>query len=96
MPFQKGQSGNPGGKAKLTLADGRTLTDLAREHTVDALATLAKVATKGESESARVSAATALLDRGWGRPRQDLGVEMTSDEGFATLLEQARKRACAA
>jgi len=31
---------------------------------------LGGIATKGESEAARVSAATALLDRGWGRPLQ--------------------------
>lgn len=42
---------------------------------------------------ARVSAAIALLDRGWGRPKQELGIEMKSDEAVAKLLEQARRRA---
>ena len=32
MAFQKGQSGNPSGKAKATLPDGRTLSELAREY----------------------------------------------------------------
>ncbi|HEV7253866.1 MAG TPA: hypothetical protein VGN97_12340 [Mesorhizobium sp.] len=32
--------------------------------------TLAEVAQKGESEGARVAAANALLDRGFGRPSQ--------------------------
>jgi hypothetical protein len=94
MTFRKGQSGNPGGRAKLTLPDGRTLTDLAREHTPKAVEALVAVLDSAEaSDAAKVSAATAILDRGWGRPRQDLGIEMLPDAETATLLEQARKRA---
>jgi hypothetical protein len=93
MPFQKGRSGNPGGKSKV-LVDGRTLTDLARDHTERAVQALVEVLEKPEaSDAAKVSAATALLDRGWGRPKQDLGIEMKPDEATATLLEEARKRA---
>lgn len=44
----------------------------AKEFAGDALAALKKVATKGRSEGARVAAATALLDRGYGRPRQSI------------------------
>jgi hypothetical protein len=94
MPFQKGQSGNPGGKSKVVLPDGKTLTDLARDHTAKAVEALVKVIDSSEaSDAAKVSAATAILDRGWGRPRQDLGIEMKSDETAASLLEQARRRA---
>ncbi|KPH79333.1 hypothetical protein [Bosea vaviloviae] len=49
-----------------------TLSDLARTHTAVALKALVTVATKGESESARVSAANALLDRAYGKPRQSI------------------------
>lgn len=63
-PFPKGQSGNPGGRPK-RLLEVRTL---ARRHTISAIATLLEIATHGESESARVAAANALLDRGWGKP----------------------------
>lgn len=52
------------GKAK------RELADMAKQHAPAALKTLADIATKGESEAARVSAATAILDRGYGRPPQ--------------------------
>lgn len=94
MPFQKGQSGNPGGRAKVTLADGRTLTDVAREHTVDAVQALRRVLTDKEAPHvAKVSAAVALLDRGWGRPRQDMGVDLMVGTEVASLLEEARKRA---
>lgn len=44
----------------------------AKKYAADALKALHHVATKGLNESARVGAATALLDRGYGRPRQSL------------------------
>ena len=93
VAFVKGQSGNPGGKSKV-LVDGRTLTDLARDHTEKAVKSLVAVLDNAEAtDAAKVSAATAILDRGWGRPKQDLGIEMKPDEASAALLEQARKRA---
>jgi hypothetical protein len=64
MRFEKGQSGNPGGRPK---AYGE-IRDLARQHTDLALQTLVEIATHGENESARVTAANAILDRGWGKP----------------------------
>jgi hypothetical protein len=93
MPFQKGQSGNPGGRAKNKLPDGRTLSELAKDHTEDALKALIRVLQEGSTDSAVVQAATAVLDRGWGRPRQDMGIEMSVGAEMATMLEQARKRA---
>ena len=47
--------------------------DLAREHTEVAIATLVEIAERGENESARVAAANAILDRGYGKPTQPLG-----------------------
>jgi hypothetical protein len=43
---------------------------LARSHTKIAIKTLAGIAKDGTNESARVAAACALLDRGWGKPPQ--------------------------
>ena len=65
MPFAPGQSGNPGGRAK---ADHR-VRDLARAHTEAAINALAE-ALKNERTS--VAAAVALLDRGWGKPVQEV------------------------
>ena len=63
--FVKGQSGNPGGRPKAAL----DIQALARRHTPDAIAALvAALANPRE----RVSAAVALLDRGWGKPTQPL------------------------
>ena len=65
---------------------------IARQHGATAIDALVKIATKGKSESARVSAAIALLDRGFGKPTQPVesdvnlvsygisAVPMTSEE----------------
>jgi hypothetical protein len=56
----------------------KTPTDirsLARSHTETAVRTLAGIMNEpGAPASARVSAAIALLDRGWGRPDQSLDI----------------------
>ena len=96
MTFAKGQSGNPGGRAKALLPDGQSVQDLAREHTADAIDTLAKVMSDGTApQSAKVAAAEALLSRGWGRPTQSIDLEVRDDTGAASLLESARRRAAA-
>ncbi len=70
--------GNPGAgrpkgvKDRSTIAQRATLSELARRYTKTALKTLVDVCTGGQSEAARVSAATALLDRGYGKPAQEI------------------------
>jgi hypothetical protein len=46
------------------------IRSLARSHTEIAIKVLAGIAKDGTNESARVAAAVALLDRGWGKPAQ--------------------------
>lgn len=64
-------AGRPkGGRSQTTIQAKARLSDLAKKHTSTALKTLVDVATNGVSESARVTAANALLDRAYGRPTQ--------------------------
>jgi hypothetical protein len=50
------------------------LRSLARAHTELGIQTLAGIARNSTSDAARVSAAQALLDRGWGKaPQQHTG-----------------------
>lgn len=80
-PFAKGQSGNPSGRPKI-IAEIR---DLARTHTDLAINTLAEICAVADKDSARVSAAVALLDRGWGKPIQAI----SGPDGGAIPLEIA-------
>lgn len=64
-------AGRPVGSENVdTAAARRALSALASGHIEVALDALAEIARSGQSESARVSAACAILDRCYGRPRQ--------------------------
>jgi hypothetical protein len=66
--FAPGASPNPGGRPK----DIGDVRELARSHTAESVETLATIMRSGKSEVARITAATSLLDRGWGRPVQTI------------------------
>lgn len=63
-------AGRPiGAKNKATNLECSSITELAKNFGERALRTLLDIAENSESDSARVSAAVALLNRGYGRPR---------------------------
>jgi hypothetical protein len=63
--FQKGKSGNPGGRAK----DIGDVRELAKQHTANAIERLVHWL-NSENAKASVGAASVLLDRAWGKPVQ--------------------------
>jgi len=64
-------AGRPVGSPNRATVDMKSrLSVLAREHTYTAFETLIDVCEHGTSETARIAAATALLDRGFGKPRE--------------------------
>jgi hypothetical protein len=85
--IQKGQVLNPGGRPKME----KTVRALAREYTEVAIRTLAEIMQDTESAGpSRVAAATALIDRGWGKPLQQ--VEIGEAGAFTDMDDAALDR----
>jgi hypothetical protein len=81
--WTKGVSANPGGRPRV-IGD---LKKLVRSYTDEAISALVDVMNnKAESGSARVSAAQALLDRGYGKPLQQ--VELGHPGDFSAMNEE--------
>jgi hypothetical protein len=81
--WSHGVSGNPGGRPRAL----RDLQLAARQYTREALDTLVLVMRNGRPTEA-LAAALALLDRGWGKPRQS--VEVSGAEGHPLQIEDVR------
>lgn len=76
-PFQKGQSGNPNGRPK----DKYGLKEQAMQLGPEAIATLNAIMNDGQAPpNARVSAACAILDRGYGKPDQHSTVDVNKHD----------------
>lgn len=66
--YRKG-AGRPAGSKNRACDDQKLcLTQIARQHTRQAIEVLIDIALTGRTDAARVSAATAILDRGYGKP----------------------------
>ena len=70
------------------------IRSLARSHTEAAIRTLAAIMKQRKAPAAaRISAACALLDRGWGRPDRLTGDEATSSDAlFLRILKKMNAR----
>lgn len=74
--FKKGQSGNADGRPKIV----KEIQELARENTEAAMKTLVSICTnKKAPPAARVGAANAILDRGYGKAPATLTLNRTRD-----------------
>ena len=86
--FKPGQSGNPGGRPKV-VGEVVSLARLHKEEAIEALVGILR--NKKAPAQARVAAANAILDRGYGKPAQsvDLGFKRESMEEMSDAELQA-------
>jgi hypothetical protein len=71
--FQKGQSGNPGGRMKMP----GEIKDALKEHTPKAIETLVSIMNNARAPAnARIAAANSMLDRAWGKPVQSVNASV--------------------
>lgn len=81
-------AGRPAGSPNRATAEHKArLSDLARVHADDALATLAEIARNGTTDASRVSAACAILDRAFGRPRQSVELELDVHDDAPMVIQ---------
>jgi len=82
-PWARGQSGNRDGRPRLLY---RKMLRAARQAGPQAVQTLREIMADGTAPpSARIAAATALLDRGFGKPREH--IELAGESGGAAMLQ---------
>jgi hypothetical protein len=91
-PWQPGQSGNPGGRPVIA----REVRDLARSHGPEAIAKLAHLMRSSKDDRVQLAAAEELLNRGYGRPMQQVHIEHEETVSPFAHLSPDQKRELAA
>jgi hypothetical protein len=86
-PWQKGVSGNPQGRPPAAI----DVAELARKHGPKCVDVISRLLDDDDPKM-RLAAATALLDRGFGKPRQEVSND-TKDERSFTFLHLVAARA---
>lgn len=88
--FKRGQSGNPGGRSPRVGPNGETLTQLARAKTAEALQTLVDLMAPAHEADIRLRAASAILDRGWGKPKESMDLDANVSGGGLPVIQIVR------
>ena len=80
--YKPGQSGNPKGKPAIP----EDVKEAAKAHTLTAINTLVDIMLNGKNDASRVNASVAVLNRGWGAPKQTMDVDVNHKQDWSALL----------
>ena len=83
--FMKGHSSNTGGRPK----DEYNIAALAWSYLTEAIETLVELMRNARDDRVRGTAAKALLDRGFGKPKEEI---KNTNADFRDTLEQVQSR----
>jgi hypothetical protein len=72
--WRPGRSGNPAGRPKPEV----DIAALARKHGTKCIEVVVRLMTRSKDEKIKLAAAIALLDRGFGRPKQEMDINSNS------------------
>ena len=84
LPFEKGKSGNPGGRPKRTPEEA-DLIEACRTKTPEALQTILELMDESDNDRVKLAAAQYVIERGWGKAPERIEllaatVDLTADD----------------
>jgi len=88
--WKPGQSGNPGGRSPRVGPNGETVAQLARAHTAEAVERLVRVM-RGADDDLALKAVQAILDRGWGKPKESVDLDANVTGNVIPVIQFVRQ-----
>ena len=86
--FQKGVSGNPGGRPK----KDNKLVELAKAKTPEAFKELLELLKNTSEDSVRLGCIKTVFEYGFGKPRQEVDVDLQSSTGLTVVCNVFEKK----
>ncbi len=100
-PFEKGKSGNPGGRPKRT-PEEIDLIEACRTKTPEALKTVLQLMEESDNDRVKLAAAQYVIERGWGKAPERIellaaavdltadDIDLTSEEAYLQIVRGGR------